>query len=97
MGVGIMLMIAYIVYALGNSAPAPDDLKRWAIALLVYVGSCIAAGILIQIVFHISLAIGLSAKEKECDDKRVARIIKSSMLEDERYRLIELRSSKVGY
>jgi len=97
MGVGLLLLAAYVVYALGDLAPAPDDTKSWAIAMLVFVGACIAVGIIIQIVFHIALAVGISAKEKECEGKKVERIIKSSMLEDERYKLINLKSANIGY
>ena len=97
MSVGILLLAAYAVYALGDASPAPDDLKSWAIALLVFVGACIAVGIVVQIVFHIMLAIGISAEEKDCDSKKVERIIKSSMLEDERDKLISLKSSNITY
>jgi hypothetical protein len=101
MGVGILLLVAYVVYALGDASPAPEDLKLWAIALLVYIGACIVAGIVIQILFHIALAVGISVKEtakgNECDDKNVERIIKSSMVEDERDKLIDLKSSRIGY
>jgi len=97
MGVGILLLAAYIVYALGNASPAPEDLKSWALAILLYIGVCIAAGIVIQIIFHIVLAIGISVDEKDHDDKKVERIIKSSMFEDERDKLISLKSSHIGY
>jgi len=97
MGVGIMLLVVYVAYALGGASPAPEDLKAWALAMLIYIGACIAAGIIIQILFHIVLAVGLSIKEKAHDDKKVERIIKSSMLEDERDKLISLKSSHIGY
>ena len=97
MGAGILLLIVYAVYALGETSPAPDDLKAWALMMLIYVGAVIVAGIIIQIVFHIAMAIGISVKEEECDEKKVERIIKSSMLEDERYKLIELKSSNVSH
>ena len=97
MGVGILLLVVYALYALGGAAPAADDLKSWAIAMLVYVGACIVAGIIVQIAFHIALALGIAVKEKDCDEKNVERIIKSSMLEDERYELISLKSANISY
>jgi len=97
MGVGVLLLVAYAIYALGDAAPAPGDLKSWALAILIYIGACIIVGIVIQIFFHIALAIGVSVKEKEHDDEKVGRIIKSSMLEDEREKLISLKSSHIGY
>ena len=97
MGVGVILLIVYAIYAFGNASPAPEDLKSWAVVILVYIGICITAGIIIQILFHIAFAIGIIVKEKEHDDKNVERIIKSSMLEDERDKLISLKSSHIGY
>ena len=94
---GILLLAAYAIYALGEASPAPDDLKSWAIALLVYVGASIAVVIVVQIIFHIMLAIGISTQEKDCDSKKAERIIKSSMLEDERDKLISLKSSSITY
>ena len=32
MAAGILLMAAYIIYAFGSHAPAPDDVKAWAIS-----------------------------------------------------------------
>ena len=97
MGVGVLLLVAYVIYALGDAAPASEDLKSWALAILIYIGACIIVGIVIQILFHIALAIGVSVKEKAHDDEKVERIIKSSMLEDERDKLISLKSSHIGY
>jgi len=97
MCVGILLIIAYVVYALGGTSPASEDLKSWAVVLLIYIGICVAAGIVIQILFHIALAIGISVKEKDHDDAKIERIIKSSMLEDERDKLISLKSARIGY
>ena len=94
---GILLMIVYIIYALSDVSPAPDDLKLWALAILVYIGICIAAVIIIQILFHIALAVGISVKEKSNDGKIAERIIKSSMVEDERDKLISLKSNRIGY
>ena len=96
-GAGILLLAVYIAYALGDASPAPEDLRSWASAMLIYIGICIAAGVVVQILFHIALTIGISVKEKAHDDKKVERIIKSAMIEDERDRLISLKSSHIGY
>ena len=94
---GILLIIAYIIYALGGTAPASEDLKSWAAAMLIFIGIGVASIIVIQIIFHIVLAIGISVKEKERDDKEVERIVKFAMFEDERDKLIDLKSSYIGY
>jgi low affinity Fe/Cu permease len=94
---GGVLSAAYIVYALGSHAPAPEDLKAWAAAMLIFIGIGVAAVIVIQILFHIAFAIGIAVKERERDDEKIERIISSSMTEDERERLIGLKSDRIGY
>jgi ABC-type multidrug transport system permease subunit len=94
---GVILIAAYIIYALGTNSPAPENLRSWATAILVFIGIGVAALIVIQVLFHIALAIGIAVKERERDDKTVERIISSSMVEDERDKIISLRSSHVGY
>ena len=90
---GVLLVIAYSIYALGTASPAPDDLKTWAVTMLIFIGTSVAVMIVIQILFHIGLAIGIAVKEKE---NEVERIIESSMFEDERDKLINLKSSHIG-
>ena len=94
---GVLLMIAYVIYAFGGTAPASEDLKAWAAAMLIFIGIGVAAIIAIQIIFHIALAIGISIKEKEYDGKKVQRIVNSSMLEDERDKLIDLKADRIGH
>jgi len=93
---GVLLIIGYTIYALGMASPAPDDLKRWAVTMLIFIGTSVAVMIVIQIFFHIGIAIGIAVKEKENDDKRIGRIIESSMFEDERDKLINLKSAHIG-
>jgi hypothetical protein len=94
---GLILITAYIIYALGTAAPASEDLKGWAVAILVFIAISVAVTIIIQILFHIALAIGIAVKERQCEDKEVERIISSTMVEDERDKLISLKSSHIGY
>jgi hypothetical protein len=81
----------------GANSPAPENLKSWATVALVFIGIGAAALIVIQVLFHVALAIGIAVKEREHDDKTVERIISSSMVEDERDKIISLKSSHVGY
>jgi hypothetical protein len=81
---GLIVMAAYLIYALGGHSPDPNDLKSWAITMLAFIGIGVVAVIIIQLLFHLSFAIGISAKEREHNDKAVKRIIKSAMTEDER-------------
>ena len=94
---GVGLIIAYIIYARGGSAPAPSDLKAWAVAMLIFIGIGVAVEIVIQIIFHIALAIGVAIKEQKQDEKTIERIISSTVTEDERDKLIGLKSANVGY
>lgn len=97
MMVAILLVTAYTVHALGGTAPAPDDLRSWAVTMLVFIGIGIAAVIVMQILFHILFAVSIAVKEKENDEKQVKRIIHSVVVEDERDKIIGLKSAFVGY
>jgi len=97
MAAGILWIMAYIIYALGANSPAPEDLKSWAAAMLIFIGIGIVAIIVIQILFHIVFAIGVAVKEQAHDDKTVERLIASSMVEDERDRLINMKSYHTVY
>ena len=94
---GILMVIAYIIYALGGSAPEGGNLKSWALSMLIFIGLGVILTILIQILFHVALSIVVSVKENESDSKKIERVIKSSMFEDERDKLIGLKSARLGY
>ncbi len=63
--------------------------------MLVFIGIGAAAVIAVQILFHIALAVHLTAKEK--DEKTVKRVMGATMLEDERDKAVSRKSSAVGY
>jgi hypothetical protein len=101
---GVLLMAAYIIYAAGkvsSGAATLDDMKFWASTILVFIGIGIAAMIVIQIVFHIMLAIGKAIHEQvksgKVDDREIEKSIKLDMVEDEMDKLISLKSMRVGY
>lgn len=93
---GVLLGIVYIVYAIGNRAPAPEDFKAWAVTMLIFTGIGVVMMIVIQILFHIGYAIGVAVKERERDSKEIDRIIASATAEDEMEKLITLKSARVG-
>ena len=95
MAAGALMIIAYIIYALGSHSPAPEDLKSWAVAMLVFIGISVAVVIVIQILFHIAMAVGIAVKERERDRKEIDRRFNSLTVEDERDKLISLKSSRV--
>jgi hypothetical protein len=96
----ILLIVAYIIYTFGETSPISDDLRGWAIAMLIFIGIGIVITIVIQILFHIGFAIGVAMKDEvrphnQKSGKEIARIIKSSMVEDERDKIIERKSNRV--
>ena len=97
---GILVMAAYILYALDRvNAGAADlgDMKFWAGAMLVFIGIGAGITIVIQIVFHILLAVSIAARERESSGKEINKTLKASTVEDEMDKLIELKSLRVGY
>ena len=101
---GIAVLAAYCIYAFGQAQAinvAPTDLKFWALTMLIFIGIGVGASIIIQIVFHILLSIGLAIKKTiengTVDDKVIEQEIGSEMVEDEMDKLIELKSTRVGF
>lgn len=99
---GALLLIAYCIYAFGKTGMANlDNLKFWAVTMLIFIGVGVASMIVIQIVFHIVLSVAMAVRNKlsgECvDDRAIERTMESDMVEDEMGKLIELKANKFGY
>jgi len=108
---GVILFISYCVFLLQHyqSAEYATDVKAWAIAMLTFIGIAIVVMIIIQIIFHILLSASIAVKEQfknmdlngkitgKVDEKVIDKKIKLEMIEDERDKLIELKSLRVGY
>jgi hypothetical protein len=95
--VATVLVIGYIFYALGDSAPAAGDLKGWARLILFFIGISVVAQIVTQIIVHVAFAASVAAKEGSKDEKVIKRVVESEMAEDEMDERITFRSSHVGY
>lgn len=98
----VALLIAYAIYTMGGNAPATEDVKTWAIAILVFIGIGLGVQCVVQILFHIALSIGIAVKEGvKAGDKKSAknaeRILKAEMVEDEWSKLIDLKAARVGF
>lgn len=93
---GIVFLAVYAIYV-SRPENTPGTLQAWAVSMLVFIGIAIVSLIVIQIVFHIVLAIGLAVTEGEGDSGRIKRILDSTMAEDEMDRVINLRAARVGY
>ena len=94
---GVLTVAAYIIYVCTVTAPAQEDIAAWAKLILVYIGIGVGAQIVVQILFHIVFAISIAAKENDKDGSRTEKIVKASIIEDERDKLIELKTSRIGY
>ena len=94
--VGVLLVIAYIIYATGAQAPAPDNLQAWAKAQLIFIGIGVAGVLLTMILLHIALAISTAVKEREKDTQALERIIESTTLDDEMDKLISQKAARVS-
>ena len=93
---GSLMVIAYIIYALSERASLPDDLKGWAVTMLIFIGIGIAVVIVIQIIYHIAFTIGMAIKEQVRDDKIIRRMFNSETAEDERDKLVSLKASRIS-
>lgn len=103
-GTGALVLAAYCIYAFGKHSlegATPDDLKFWAVTMLIFIGIGIAASIIIQIVFHIllsvSIAVSKTIQNGHTADVEIEKTIKAEMVEDEMDKLIELKSMRIGF
>ncbi|MDP2814631.1 MAG: hypothetical protein Q8S15_03775 [Erysipelotrichaceae bacterium] len=101
---GLIILSAYSLYTYGkykSGVVIEGDLKFWAGAMLLFIAIGIVSTIIIQIVFHILLSVTIAVKAKvnneDCDDKEIEKSIQSEMVTDEMDKLIELKSSMVGF
>jgi len=101
---GALILAAYCLYAFNPTrlaSIAAGALKPWATTMLIFIGIGIGFTIIIQIVFHILLSISIAIREKmqnmQADDKDIDKSIKTEMVEDERDRMIELKSNRVSF
>lgn len=100
----IAVLTAYCYYSFGSTIAKVDTdaiLKQQAITMLKFIGIGIVAMIVIQILFHIlysiSLAIASQIKTGNCNDKEIEKMIELEVVEDERDKIIELKSLRAGF
>ncbi len=96
---GALIITAYCIYAFTGNGPGAagvSDLKIWAGMMLVFIGIGIGVAIVLQILFHIGLSVSAAVKE-QATEKDIGRKIGAEMVEDEMVKLIELKSSRIGW
>jgi len=94
-----VVLAAYCLYTFPRYT-IEDPLRSWAIIMLIFIGITIAAAIIIQILFHVFFSVGISVKEAirshNVDESRIDEAIQQEFVEDERDKLIALKSSRAG-
>ena len=101
---GMAVIAAYCIYAFGkynSGVVAPNDLKFWAVTMLIFIGIGVVTTIILQILFHILFSVSVAVKKsmlnEQCDDKDIEKSIKLEVTEDERDKLVELKSMRIGF
>lgn len=99
---GTLLLAGYCFYAFGKAGMEHlNDLPFWARTILIFIGIGVVALIIIQIVFHILLAVSKAVQQKmkdeSIDDKEIEHALENEIVEDEMDKLIELKANKIGY
>ncbi|MDR0849878.1 MAG: hypothetical protein LBN07_00120 [Christensenellaceae bacterium] len=94
---GLGMLAGYLIYSLSSSAPGVEDLKGWAILILIALGIGIGVCIVVEIAFHVVVHIRVNIRERGKDKKEIERIVKSEMSEDEMDKSIDNKSNRMGY
>ena len=97
LAMGIITVAAYIIYVCLDNAPVMEDVTAWAKLMIVFIGIGVAAQIVIHILFHIVFSISVAVKENDDNGEKTKKIIRASTIEDERDKIINLKTLRVGY
>lgn len=97
---GAFILIAYCIYSFVKYQSGIldlDNLKSWANTMLMFIVIGIIGMILVQIIFHVIITISITIKNNNCSEKEIDESIKSTIIEDEMDKIIELKASKIGF
>lgn len=99
---GVLILASYCLYAFGKAGIAHmNDLQFWAKTMLIFIGIGVVLLIVIQIVFHILMAISKAIRQKMKDDavdeEEIGRSMRIETAEDEMDKMIVLKSNRFGY
>lgn len=100
--ISILMLVSYSIYAFGKAGMEHiNDLQFWARTILIFIGIGIVALIILQIVFHILMAISKAIRQKLRDDvvdeEEIGRTMRVETAEDEMDKMIEMKSNRFGY
>jgi len=95
-----LIYTAYCIYAF-TRFQIQEPLRTWAITMLIFIGIAIIVVIIVQILFHVLLSVEIAVKESVTDpdgyDKKIGQTIKNEFIEDERDKMLGLKSMRAGY
>jgi hypothetical protein len=73
-----------------------SSLRQWAVMMFIFTGVLALTSVILQIVFHIFLSVGIAAREAirdhDVDEEAIGEAVKGEFIEDEREKLISLKS-----
>lgn len=95
---GIAILAAYCIYVAGKirlGAAGMEDIRFFAVTMLVFLGIGIAVTIAVQVIFHILLSVSIAVRERDREEKEITKAINTEMVEDERDKIIELKSARI--
>jgi hypothetical protein len=100
--ISVLMVVSYSIYAFGKAGMEHiNDLQFWAKTILIFIGIGIIAMIILQIVFHILMAISRAIRQKMKDDEvneeEIERTMRAETSEDEMDKMIGLKSNRFGY
>ena len=99
MTITALIFAAYALVAFSRLL-LEDSLRDWAVMMLIFIGVMVLASIVFQIMFHILLSVGIAAREAihnhNVEDDRIEEALEGEFIEDERDKLISLKSSQAG-
>ena len=72
-----------------------EDTKYFAVTMLVFIGVGIAVTIAVQVIFHVLMSVSIAVHERKKDSKEIESAINAAMVEDERDKIIELKSMRI--
>lgn len=100
--ISVSMVVSYSIYAFGKAGVEHiNDLQFWAKTILIFIGIGIIAMIILQIVFHILMAISGAIRQKmkndDINEEEIERTMRVETSEDEMDKMIELKSNRFGY
>ncbi len=99
MAITSLVFGAYCLVAF-NRLSLESSLRQWAVMMLIFIGVMVLASIVLQVVFHIFLSVGVAAREAirdhNVDEETIGEAVKGEFIEDERDKLISLKSRQAS-